>query len=85
VSSRDYLIKREQQELEAALTATGVEARRRHLEMAAAYTSRIEQTKRQEQIPAVTASADGPGALRWQSTTEGPSTLRLSPTVPVEH
>lgn len=44
----DYLIKREQQELEAALKASNTRVRRLHLEMANAYTSRIEQIKRRD-------------------------------------
>lgn len=46
----DYLIRREQQELEAALQASDPRVRRLHLAMANAYTSRIENTKRREQL-----------------------------------
>jgi hypothetical protein len=53
----DYLIKREQQELEAALSASDARARRRHLELADAYTSRIDELKRRE--PAVEGSDSG--------------------------
>lgn len=44
----EYLIKREQQELEAALQASDPRARRRHLEMANAYTLQIDRIKRHE-------------------------------------
>jgi hypothetical protein len=46
----DYLIKREQQELEAARRASDVRARRLHLEMADAYTFRVSELKRQERL-----------------------------------
>ena len=46
----DYLIKREQQELEAALRASDARVRRPHLDMANAYTSRIDEIKRQRCI-----------------------------------
>lgn len=47
----DYLIRREQQELEAALKASNAGVRRLHLAMANAYTSRIEQIRRQDDCP----------------------------------
>jgi hypothetical protein len=45
----EYLIKREQQELEAALRASDARVRQVHLELANAYTFRLNQTKRLEQ------------------------------------
>jgi hypothetical protein len=45
----EYLIKREQQELEAALRASDARVRQVHLELANAYTFRVNQTKRLEQ------------------------------------
>jgi hypothetical protein len=44
----EYLIKREQQELEAALRASDARVRQIHLELANAYTFRLNQTKRLE-------------------------------------
>lgn len=44
----DDLIRREQQEIEAASMAKDRRIRRLHLEMANAYTSRINEIKRQQ-------------------------------------
>jgi len=46
MSDAEYLIKREQQELEAALRASDARARQVHLELANAYTFRLNETKR---------------------------------------
>jgi hypothetical protein len=48
MSDAEYLIKREQQELEAALRTSDARVRQVHLELAAAYTFRLNQTKRLE-------------------------------------
>ena len=54
----DYLIKREQQELEAARRASDVRVRRLHLEMADAYTLRISELKRQERLSTMASVND---------------------------
>ena len=46
----NYLIMREQQELEAALHSSNLRVRRLHLEMADAYTCRISEINRREQL-----------------------------------
>lgn len=54
----DYLIKREQQELAAALRAADRRVRQVHLEMADAYTFRISEMKRQERLTTAPVVAD---------------------------
>jgi predicted nucleic acid-binding protein len=54
----EYLIKREQQELEAALRASDARVRQVHLELADAYTFRVNQTKRLERRAELTPEAD---------------------------
>jgi len=44
----EYLIKREQQELEAALQASDKRVRQVHLDLADAYTSRVNEAERLE-------------------------------------
>ena len=51
MSNAEYLIKREQEELEAALRSTDRRVRDRHLELADAYTFLLSEMKRQEQHP----------------------------------
>jgi hypothetical protein len=48
MSDAEYLIKREQQELDAALRTADARVRRIHLELASAYTFRLNETKRLE-------------------------------------
>lgn len=50
MSVLEYLIKREQQELKAALKSSDWSVRQLHLEMANAYTFRIEEMKRLERM-----------------------------------
>ena len=58
-SNSDYLIKREQQELEAGLSAADARARQRHLELADAYTSLIDEIKRQDPVTAEISGSVG--------------------------
>jgi hypothetical protein len=53
----EYLIKREQQELEAALRARDVRVRQIHLELADAYTFRLNQTRRLQRRTELTPEA----------------------------
>jgi len=48
MSEAEYLIKREQQELEAALQASDKRVRQVHLDLADAYTSRVNEAERLE-------------------------------------
>lgn len=48
MSDAEYLIKREQQELAAALKARDPRVRRVHLELANAYTIRVSEVQRQD-------------------------------------
>ena len=51
MSHAEYLIKREQQELEAALQSADPQVRKRHLDRADAYTSLLSEMRRLEQHP----------------------------------
>lgn len=55
----EYLIKRKQQELEAALRASDARVRHVHLELADAYAFRLNQTKRLERRAKLTPHATG--------------------------
>ena len=48
MSNAEDLIKREQQELEAALRSTDPQIRKRHLDKADAYTFLLSEMRRQE-------------------------------------
>lgn len=49
MSNAEYLIKREQQELEAALQSADPQVRKRHLDRADTYTFLLSEIRRQEQ------------------------------------
>lgn len=48
MSDAEYLIRREQQELEAAIRSSDHRVRKLHIELANAYTFRLSEMKRQE-------------------------------------
>jgi hypothetical protein len=54
----EYLIKREQQELDAALRASDLRVRQVHLELADAYTFRLNEAKRLKRLAELKSVAE---------------------------